>query len=201
MPVIFAPPHLPEEPDLIVCDVGFISLKLALPPALRLPASGCLPHSPHQAAVRGRPRSGRGLRHRSAMRRIHRKCAMTSCAGWLRFPQWRVMGLMPLPSWAADGNTEFLIAAEKDREKLEMISPLDRLSYVARQGVRVAWYHGPLSSLTRISVEAGRQADAGASGQVSAAAVEYRSICSASLRRCFAVDLDNVGARALSASP
>jgi 23S rRNA (cytidine1920-2'-O)/16S rRNA (cytidine1409-2'-O)-methyltransferase len=56
--------ELPYTPDLLVCDVSFIGVRLVLPPVLRLlqPGWGC--RRPRQAAVRGRSRRGRQGRRR-----------------------------------------------------------------------------------------------------------------------------------------
>ena len=48
--------ELPFAPQLVVCDVAFISVRLALPPALRLRGAGLAGARARQAAVRGRPR-------------------------------------------------------------------------------------------------------------------------------------------------
>ena len=50
--------HVAEPVDLVVCDVSFISLELALPAALALAAAGRVPDRADQAAVRGRQGSG-----------------------------------------------------------------------------------------------------------------------------------------------
>ena len=47
--------ELPFPPTFVTCDVSFISLAKALPPALRCAARGLACARPRQAAVRGRP--------------------------------------------------------------------------------------------------------------------------------------------------
>jgi 23S rRNA (cytidine1920-2'-O)/16S rRNA (cytidine1409-2'-O)-methyltransferase len=100
-----------EHPQFVVSDVSFISLKLALPPALSLAAPGAdvvLLVKP-QFEV-GRERIGKGglVAPRDA----------EACAGdlsdWLASqPGWRVLGLCPSPITGGDGNTEYLLAGRK----------------------------------------------------------------------------------------
>ncbi|MGP2491632.1 TlyA family RNA methyltransferase [Mesorhizobium sp. PUT5] len=100
-------------PDLIVCDVSFISLKLALPPALALAAPGAravLLVKPQFEA--GREAIGKGglLRDPADAEKV---------AGDLRLwldgmPGWRALGICPSPIEGGDGNREFLLAGVKD---------------------------------------------------------------------------------------
>ncbi|HKG74399.1 MAG TPA: TlyA family RNA methyltransferase [Aestuariivirgaceae bacterium] len=105
---------LPENPNLIVCDVGFISLKLALPPALALARPGaCLIALIKPQFEAGREAvAGSGIIRDAA---IHRKiCDDIAC--WLAvLPEWHVIGVVSSPIMGAEGNAEFLIAAEKHR--------------------------------------------------------------------------------------
>ncbi|RUW22846.1 MULTISPECIES: TlyA family RNA methyltransferase [unclassified Mesorhizobium] len=100
-------------PDFLVCDVSFISLKLALPPALALAGEGAralfLVKPQFEA---GREAIGKGglLRNPSDAERI-----AASLRDWLSgIPGWRVLGLHPSPIEGGDGNREFLLAAIKD---------------------------------------------------------------------------------------
>lgn len=106
--------HLPSAPELIVCDVSFISLKLALPPALDLAAPGASLIS----LIKPQFEAGREAVAGSGIVRdesIHRKIC-DGIAAWLSGqPQWRVRGLTTSPIMGGDGNREFLIAAEKSR--------------------------------------------------------------------------------------
>ncbi|TGQ52362.1 TlyA family RNA methyltransferase [Mesorhizobium sp. M1C.F.Ca.ET.193.01.1.1] len=103
-------------PDFIVCDVSFISLKLALPPALALAREGAralLLVKPQFEA--GREAIGKGglLRDPADAERI-----AGLLRDWLRgIPGWRVLGLRPSPIEGGDGNREFLLAAIKDGGK------------------------------------------------------------------------------------
>ena len=67
------------RPDFLVCDVSFISLRLALPPALALAAPGAKARPAGQAAIRGRPRGDRQGRPAARSRR-RRRASPKSCA-------------------------------------------------------------------------------------------------------------------------
>jgi 23S rRNA (cytidine1920-2'-O)/16S rRNA (cytidine1409-2'-O)-methyltransferase len=103
-----------EAPDLLVCDVSFISLKLALPPALALAAPGArgvfLVKPQFEA---GRAAIGKGglLKDPAAGPPI-----ATAMAEWLgAVPGWRALGLIESPIAGGDGNREYLLGAAKDR--------------------------------------------------------------------------------------
>lgn len=102
------------SPDMLVCDVSFISLKLALPPALGLAArgsKGVFLVKPQFEA--GREAIGKGglLRDPALGERI-----AEDMLGWLdAFPGWRSLGFCPSPIEGGDGNREFLLAGVKDR--------------------------------------------------------------------------------------
>jgi 23S rRNA (cytidine1920-2'-O)/16S rRNA (cytidine1409-2'-O)-methyltransferase len=102
------------HPDFIVSDVSFISLKLALPPALDLAAPGArgvfLAKPQFEA---GRDAIGKGglLKDEAEGPRI-----ADALRAWLeRVPGWRSVGLMPSPIEGGDGNREFLLGGIKDR--------------------------------------------------------------------------------------
>lgn len=105
--------HLVEAPELIVCDVSFISLTLALPPALRLAKAGA-----HLLALikpqfeAGREHVGKGgivrdtAVHNQVCERIEK---------WLGETMgWTVIGTTASPIEGRDGNREFLLAGYKD---------------------------------------------------------------------------------------
>lgn len=100
-------------PDFLVCDVSFISLKLALPPALELAREGAraiLLVKPQFEA--GREAIGKGglLKDPRDGERI-----AGSLRDWLAgAPGWRVLGLHPSPIEGGDGNREFLLGAIKE---------------------------------------------------------------------------------------
>ena len=107
--------HLSDRrPDLLVCDVSFISLKLALPPALGLAKSGAqgvfLVKPQFEA---GREAIGKGglLRDPGLAERIAEELR-----DWLdAVPGWRALGYHTSPIEGGDGNREFLLAGVKDR--------------------------------------------------------------------------------------
>lgn len=103
-----------RHPDFVVSDVSFISLRLALPPALALAAQGAkglfLVKPQFEA---GREAIGKGgiLRNPEDGPRI-----AESLRQWLDAqPGWRAIGVCPSPIEGGDGNREFLLAGVKDR--------------------------------------------------------------------------------------
>ncbi|MBL8668341.1 MAG: TlyA family RNA methyltransferase [Rhodospirillales bacterium] len=106
------PALLPEPPALVVCDVSFIGLALALPPALALAVPGArLVALIKPQFEAGREQVGKGGIVRDAQVRED-VCSRTTA--WLAAqPGWRVLGLMQSPLTGADGNVEFLIAGAK----------------------------------------------------------------------------------------
>ena len=101
-------------PDFLVCDVSFISLKLALPNALAMAAPGAkglfLVKPQFEA---GREAIGKGgiLRNPADGPRI-----AGDLADWLGTqPGWISLGHVPSPIAGGDGNQEFLLAGEKTR--------------------------------------------------------------------------------------
>jgi 23S rRNA (cytidine1920-2'-O)/16S rRNA (cytidine1409-2'-O)-methyltransferase len=104
--------EIAEPPQAVVADVSFISLKLALPPALQMAASGAwliaLVKPQFEA---GRENIGKGgvVRDPAA-----RQAALDGIVAWLSSVQgWSVIGHMASPILGGDGNSEFLVAARK----------------------------------------------------------------------------------------
>ncbi|MFP3944799.1 MAG: TlyA family RNA methyltransferase [Alphaproteobacteria bacterium] len=100
--------HIPEPVSLIVSDVSFISLTLALPPALALAAPGARLVAlvkPQFEAGRSQVRKGRVTDPKVHEQVCARISEMLGKAGWA------VTGLTESPIKGGDGNTEFLIAA------------------------------------------------------------------------------------------
>ncbi len=99
---------LAEAPQAIVADLSFISLKLALPPALDMAAPGAwliaLVKPQFEA---GRKHVGKGgvVRDEAAHRAV-----LDDVAAWM---PWETIGTMESPVKGGDGNREFLIAARK----------------------------------------------------------------------------------------
>ena len=113
--------HLAHPIDLIVCDVSFISLKLALPPALDLAEKNA-----HLIALIkpqfevGRQGLGKGGLVSDAADHT-RVCA--DIANFLCRMGWNVLGLEPSPITGGDGNHEFLIAAKRPLAHREKEGP------------------------------------------------------------------------------
>jgi 23S rRNA (cytidine1920-2'-O)/16S rRNA (cytidine1409-2'-O)-methyltransferase len=102
------------RPDFIVCDVSFISLTLALPPALDLAAPGA------RAVLLVKPQfeAGREAIGKGGLLKHPEDAAMVAerLRSWLDgVPGWRALGLAPSPIEGGDGNREFLLAGVKDR--------------------------------------------------------------------------------------
>lgn len=106
--------HLGEQrPGFVVADVSFISLALALPPALALAAKGAgavMLVKPQFEA--GRAALGKnGLCDPAEAERAAERLRL-----WLDGePGWRALGLLPSPVLGGDGNREFLLGGIKDR--------------------------------------------------------------------------------------
>ncbi len=100
-------PFVPA-PEAVTADLSFISLKLALPPALDMAAPGAwliaLVKPQFEA---GREHVGKGgvVRDESVQQAV-----LDDIAAWM---PWEVTGTMESPVKGGDGNREFLIAARK----------------------------------------------------------------------------------------
>ena len=96
-------------PSIIVCDVSFISLQVALPAALALASekADLLVLVKSQFEV-GRAFIGKGgvVRDKNA-----RKLAEISILGFLKEQGWRIRGTCPSPIRGSDGNQETIVAA------------------------------------------------------------------------------------------
>ncbi len=103
---------IPEPVEAIVSDVSFISLKLALPPALALavPGAALVALVKPQFEV-GREALGKGgiVRDPADADRAAREIA-----DWLETLGWRIAGLTASPITGSGGNREFLLGARKD---------------------------------------------------------------------------------------
>lgn len=102
--------HLPSPPGIIVCDVSFISLTLALPPALALAAPGAqlIALIKPQFEV-GRENLGKGGIVRDPS--LHNAVCNDICTWLEQDKAWVVKGLLPSPVEGSDGNREFLVSA------------------------------------------------------------------------------------------
>jgi 23S rRNA (cytidine1920-2'-O)/16S rRNA (cytidine1409-2'-O)-methyltransferase len=103
--------NVPEAPQAITIDVSFISLKLALPPALHLAAPDAW------AVLLVKPQfelgplgvSKRGIVRDSAAR----EAALAEVTAWLKTQGWQVLGAMDSPIAGGEGNREYLLAGKK----------------------------------------------------------------------------------------
>jgi 23S rRNA (cytidine1920-2'-O)/16S rRNA (cytidine1409-2'-O)-methyltransferase len=103
---------VPEAPDIVVCDVSFISLTLALPPALDLARAGAR----LVALVKPQFEVGRALVGKGGIVRdaAVRAAACEAIADWLGVqPGWRVDDVTESPVRGGSGNVEFLLAAHR----------------------------------------------------------------------------------------
>ncbi len=101
---------VPEPVDLIVADVSFISLKLALPPALGLARPGArlvaLVKPQFEAGPGG---TGKGIVRAAAAR----ASAVNGVAQFLTAAGWAVLGQTPSLIRGGDGNEETFLAARR----------------------------------------------------------------------------------------
>jgi 23S rRNA (cytidine1920-2'-O)/16S rRNA (cytidine1409-2'-O)-methyltransferase len=102
------------RPDVLVSDVSFISLTLALPPALHLATSGAV----GVFLVKPQFEAGRAAIGKGGL--LHEPAEAPRVAERLRawldaVPGWRATGLIASPIEGGDGNREFLLAGAKDR--------------------------------------------------------------------------------------
>lgn len=105
---VLDPERLTEQPDFLVVDVSFISLKLVLPAVLavaRMPA--CL-----LALIKPQFEAGRGRVKRGIVRdpRVH-TAVCDDIAAFVASRGWEVAGILPSPILGNEGNREFFIAA------------------------------------------------------------------------------------------
>jgi 23S rRNA (cytidine1920-2'-O)/16S rRNA (cytidine1409-2'-O)-methyltransferase len=103
--------HIQGPVELIVCDVSFISLKLALPKALELAEEGtALVALIKPQFEAGREAVGKGgvVSDPQEHERVCREIVAFLCG-----QGWRVLGVTGSPVVGGDGNREFLVAAVK----------------------------------------------------------------------------------------
>jgi 23S rRNA (cytidine1920-2'-O)/16S rRNA (cytidine1409-2'-O)-methyltransferase len=102
--------RLDELPDFVTVDVSFISLKLALPPALALakvPAQLIALIKPQFEA--GRAQIKKGIVRDAA---VH-AAVCDDISAFVASLSWRVLGIIASPIEGGDGNAEFLLGAAK----------------------------------------------------------------------------------------
>jgi len=101
-----------HEPGMVVCDVSFISIRLALPPALALAVPGAI------AVILVKPQFevGReGIGKGGIVEPARAQAVTRDLRDWLAGqPGWRAVGLVASPIAGGDGNTEYLLGGVKD---------------------------------------------------------------------------------------
>ena len=104
--------HLPRAPQIITADLSFISLKLALPPALAFAPRGAW----LVALIKPQFEAGPAHLSKNGVVRdpaVHDQVCR-DIARWLETDMaWHVLGTIPSPLAGGSGNREFLIAARK----------------------------------------------------------------------------------------
>ena len=104
--------EIPEPVEVVVADVSFISLRLALPAALAL----ATPDAWLIALIKPQFEVGKGQVGKGGVVRdpsLH-QAVCDDIAGWLADEQgWRVLGIVESPITGPKGNREFLIAARR----------------------------------------------------------------------------------------
>ncbi|WP_306027184.1 TlyA family RNA methyltransferase [Stappia sp. MMSF_3263] len=100
-----------EAPEIVVSDMSFISLRLALPPALDLAAPGA------QGLFLVKPQfeAGRQAIGKGGLVDPHvGEAVARDLSDWLgEQPGWSAVGLVPSPIAGGDGNAEWLLAGTK----------------------------------------------------------------------------------------
>jgi 23S rRNA (cytidine1920-2'-O)/16S rRNA (cytidine1409-2'-O)-methyltransferase len=114
--------ELPSTPDLVVCDVSFISVRTALPPALRLARPGW------EALVLVKPQfeAGRSDVRKGVVRdaAVRRRAVRTVVEAALRWPG-RAVGVVDSGVPGPKGNREFFVHFVHD-ERAALPDDLDR---------------------------------------------------------------------------
>jgi 23S rRNA (cytidine1920-2'-O)/16S rRNA (cytidine1409-2'-O)-methyltransferase len=101
---------LPEAPQLVVCDVSFISLALVLPPILALAAEKA------EAAVLIKPQfeAGPDKAKKGIVRDAQvQQAVCAKIEALVENLGWEILGVMPSPIEGGDGNREFLLGARR----------------------------------------------------------------------------------------
>ena len=106
-----SPAALRETPSLVTADVSFISLKLVLPPALKLVAH----RTQLVALIKPQFEAGPAAGKKGIVRDDKvREAVCEDIAAFVTSLGWRVIGIIPSPIAGGDGNAEFLLGAVRD---------------------------------------------------------------------------------------
>jgi 23S rRNA (cytidine1920-2'-O)/16S rRNA (cytidine1409-2'-O)-methyltransferase len=106
------PPDLPEPVTVLTADVSFISLKLALAPALALMVQGAW----MVALVKPQFEAGKAAIGKGGIVRDTqtREMVLKNMVDFVAdVPGWKLLGTMESPIQGTDGNVEYLLAAVK----------------------------------------------------------------------------------------
>jgi 23S rRNA (cytidine1920-2'-O)/16S rRNA (cytidine1409-2'-O)-methyltransferase len=103
--------HIPEPPDVVVCDASFIGLRIVLPAALQLTAPGAWAVALIKPQFEVGPAVAKGGVVRDPG--VHTRVCAEIRSWWSALPGWTVLGIEPSPILGPEGNREFLIAARK----------------------------------------------------------------------------------------
>ncbi len=101
---------IPDPIEVIVCDVSFISLKKALPPALALAA----PRARLAALIKPQFEVGpAGIGKGGLVKEDLAEPAAKDIVQWIEGEGWNMIGLTGSPILGGAGNKEFLLGAQK----------------------------------------------------------------------------------------
>ena len=110
--------HIPVPFSGLVSDVSFISLRLALPPALAMAASGAfallLVKPQFEVGKDGIGKGGLVRDPDEGTRAAEAIAAWLDCEDDPACKGWRVLEMVPSPILGGDGNREYLLGALKD---------------------------------------------------------------------------------------
>ncbi len=106
--------QVPEPVELLVCDASFIGLESILPAPLAL----CAPDAHLVALIKPQFEVGKGQVGKGGVVRdpVLQAEVCDRIAAWIAAQEaWRVLGVTESPILGAEGNREFLIAAQRSR--------------------------------------------------------------------------------------
>jgi 23S rRNA (cytidine1920-2'-O)/16S rRNA (cytidine1409-2'-O)-methyltransferase len=104
------PARVTREPEIVVVDVSFISLKLALPAALALAA----PQATLVALIKPQFEAPRRHRKRGVVRdATTHEAVCQDIVGFVASLGWRVIATLPSPIEGGEGNREFFVGAQR----------------------------------------------------------------------------------------
>jgi 23S rRNA (cytidine1920-2'-O)/16S rRNA (cytidine1409-2'-O)-methyltransferase len=105
------PARFRETPNLVTIDVSFISLKLVLPPALKLVAH----RTQVVALIKPQFEVGPAKVKKGIVRDpVLHTAVCEDISAFVTGLGWRVVGIIPSPIAGGDGNAEFLLGAVRD---------------------------------------------------------------------------------------